>query len=201
MIEFKQQSEHVILLLHEIYGINDHIKETAKRFFDLGYDVICPNLLTVKRPFLYEEGQQAYRYFTEEIGFESGAERVKDLVRRLSRNYKKVTIVGFSIGATIAWLCSEEKGVHAIFGYYGSRIRDYLYLKPTCHTTLFFANQEESFNVPILVEALQSNAVQASIFDAEHGFADVDSSNFNIQESEKAWALLNEQLNKVGSGL
>ncbi|WP_332645324.1 dienelactone hydrolase family protein [Lysinibacillus sp. 54212] len=195
MIEYKRGSEHVIVLLHEIYGINEHVKDTAKRFFNLGYDVICPNLLPIECPFTYEEEQQAYRYFIENIGFENGAARVKELLQPLSNNYKKVTIVGFSIGATIAWLCSEEKGVHSIIGYYGSRIRDYLYLKPTCHTTLFFAAQEKSFDVNKVAETRQCNDVQVSIFDADHGFADAHSSNFNAQASEKAWTLLQQQLN------
>lgn len=194
MIEYKQQSEHVILLLHEIYGINDHIKDTAKRFSLLGYDVICPNLLQTELPFTYEEEQQAYRQFIEDIGFENCATRVKELLQPLSKNYKKVTIVGFSIGATIAWLCSAEKEVHSIIGYYGSRIRDYLHLQPISDTTLFFAKQEKSFDVDQIVEVLRSNDVHVSVFNAEHGFADAHSSKFNTQASETAWTIVCQQL-------
>ena len=35
-----------IMLIHEIWGLNDHIKNVADRLKDKGYAVIAPNLLS-----------------------------------------------------------------------------------------------------------------------------------------------------------
>ena len=47
-----------------------------------------------------------------DIGFEKGFAQVQNLLLELKDTYKEIHIVGFSIGATIAWLCSELTALH-----------------------------------------------------------------------------------------
>ena len=44
------------------------------------------------------------------IGFEKAHKQVVALINELSKKYKEIHVIGFSIGATIAWLCSDQKG-------------------------------------------------------------------------------------------
>lgn len=51
------------------------------------------------------------------------------------------------MGATIAWQCSQyDQLFTGVIGFYGSRIRDFLDMKPACNTLLFFSEVEASFN-------------------------------------------------------
>ena len=130
-----------VVLLNEIYGVNVHIEHYAKEFIALGYDVYCPNLLQLEQPFPYEKEQQAYAHFINDIGFEQSFAQVQNLILELKDTYKEIHIIGFSIGATIAWLCSELTAVKSVVGYYGSRIRNYLDINPECMYFLYTDNR------------------------------------------------------------
>lgn len=58
-----------ILLLHEIYGINEFIHSVRKKLEQRGFDVLCPNMTAIQ-PFAYEERQKAYKYFMAHVGFD-----------------------------------------------------------------------------------------------------------------------------------
>lgn len=119
-------SDSVVVVLHEIYGINQHIQMVCKKLSIKGYDVICPNLIGLPKPFNYEAQEEAYQYFINNIGFDSAVQKIKQVIMQAKEKYKYIYLLGYSVGATIAWLCSGEKDMcSGIIGYYGSRIRDY----------------------------------------------------------------------------
>ncbi|MGM9946160.1 MAG: dienelactone hydrolase family protein [Lysinibacillus sp.] len=183
-----------IVLLHEIYGGNAHIQHYASEFNALGYDVYCPNLLQLEQPFPYEKEQQAYAHFMNEVGFQQGFDQVQNLLLELKDTYKEIHIIGFSIGATIAWLCSELEGVTSVVGYYGSRIRNYLDINAKCPVLLIYGQSEQSFDVASLVEQLITKNIQVQTFKGHHGFADPYSSHYNQQSSAQAFSHTKEFL-------
>lgn len=134
----KKNSNSLILVIHEIYGINQHIKSFCDLLTKQNFEVICPNLLEREISFDYSQEEAAYRHFMEHVGFDRAARKIKDLLLDVKDEYEAIYIIGFSIGATVAWLCSEEVCVDGIVGYYGSRIRDYLELTPRSPAMLFF---------------------------------------------------------------
>lgn len=176
--------KQAIIVLHEIYGINEFIQEQCQTFRKAGYDVFCPNIID-KPPFAYEKSEEAYDFFVKNIGFEVYKE-INIFVNRLRVKYDNVFVVGFSIGATIAWRCCENLLCSGIIACYGSRIREYTDLTPTCPTLLLFA-KEDSFDVHALVCQLQDKQHLSIIeFDAEHGFVDSFSKHFDLQQSKRA---------------
>lgn len=191
MCEIRQHKSKVVVILHEIYGINDHIKIYAKRFSEFGFDVVCPNLLKNRYVFSYEEERQAYENFMY-LGFEEATRNVTSLIKQLLFEYKEVYIVGFSVGATIAWLCSEIEGIRHIIGYYGSRIRDFLDIEPKCPVTLFYGSSEKSFDVLTLIESLKIKEIEAYAFEGEHGFADANSKKYNTLANDKAFKIIQQ---------
>ncbi|WP_107942490.1 dienelactone hydrolase family protein [Metasolibacillus sp. FSL H7-0170] len=180
------QANRVVVVLHEIYGINRHIQSYAQRLSQMGFDVVCPNMLQDDNVFPYEQEQQAYYNFMEHIGIEQAAQQIKILLEELMQKYEAVYIMGFSIGATVAWLCSELNGIQHIIGYYGSRIRSYLDITPHCPVTLFYGNEEKSFDVKILIEALRKKEVRVFVFEGAHGFADKCADAYNENSSQQA---------------
>jgi len=74
--------------LLEIYGINKHITEVCQNYSVCGYDIFCPNLLCLTKPYDYSQQNEAYKYFIDNIGFEIYL-KVNELIEQLRLNYKK----------------------------------------------------------------------------------------------------------------
>lgn len=179
-----ENSKQAIIVLHEIYGINEFIKDQCRKFIDAGYDVFSPNLIG-KPPFSYEESIEAYNFFMKHVGFEVYV-AISDLVNQLKEKYDNVFIIGFSVGATIAWRCCENSLCSGIIACFGSRIRDYTYLNPACPTLLLVA-KEDSFDVHAMVYQLRDKQRLSIIeFDAKHGFLDSNSKDYNAKQSKCA---------------
>ncbi|TQR19083.1 dienelactone hydrolase family protein [Psychrobacillus vulpis] len=186
MLSIQNKNDTAIIVVHEIYGINKHMKTVCEMLSLHGFDVFCPNLLD-KKPFDYSEEAFAYDYFMETIGFTKASNKIKDVLIEAKKTYKKVFIVGFSVGATIAWLCSEECSVDGIVGYYGSRIRNYVDLSPRCAALLFFPEEEKSFHVDGLIEILTNKQIEVHKLQGQHGFSDPNSLKYNEDSAQNAF--------------
>jgi len=187
MIETSKQSNSVIIVIHEIYGVNQHIKKYCESLTEQNVDVICLDLLDKLVPYDYSQEEMAYSNFIENIGFENAAKIIKSQIAVLKSHYKKIFIIGFSVGATVAWLCSELEHLNGIVGYYGSRIRNYMDIKPKCPTLLFFPEEESSFNVNELIVMLQNKNIDVHKFAGKHGFSDSYSPKYHAESSKKAF--------------
>ena len=175
---------NAIIVLHEIYGKNTFIEEECKKYEDLGFDVYCPNIYEGK-VFSYIEADVAYSYFGENVGFDI-YHLIWKMIDELSKRYEAIYVIGYSVGATLAWLCCENPNCKGIIAYYGSRIRDYLYLQPKCLVLLIFA-EKDSFDVVSVSETL-SRIPNIEIMNcpAEHGFMDYYSLHYDVCQSAKA---------------
>lgn len=198
MLSIRNKSDTLIIILHEIYGMNQHIRLICDCFGMDGYDVICPDLINRKEAFLYDQEEEAYQYFIENIGIESAFQKVEKLIMQRRKQYKYVFLVGYSIGATIAWLCSRENNMcDGIIGYYGSRIRDYVDITPKCPVLLFFPAIEKSFNVERLVDSLEKINIDIHVLKGEHGFSDPFSGNYCEPSYRNTKKLTDNFINKI----
>ncbi|EGH3123302.1 hypothetical protein IEA33_003851 [Salmonella enterica] len=196
MLMLKAGYDNAVIVLHEIYGINDHIKKMCDIYHDSGFDIFCPDLLKRDPHFLYEQHERAYNYFMNGCGFNTAA--VEKLVSELKGKYKKVIIIGFSVGATLSWLCSETSECDGVVSFYGSRIRDYTDVMPRCPTLFIQAKYELAYNPSYLQQKLANKPMMSFyIFNGRHGFCDRFSASFNEEESEKAIALSFDFITKI----
>ena len=120
--------------------------------------------------------------------------QINALVNILKEKYDKVFILGFSVGATIAWRCSENAMCDGVIACYGSRIRDYLEVKPSCQVLLIFAN-EDSYNVETVMKQLNKiKRVCIRHLSAHHGFLDAYSRFYDTVEARKGYCFIDEFL-------
>lgn len=200
IIEFKADSETAIIVLHEIYGVNRHILDVCGGYHACGYDVYCPDLYESRPAFSYEQQEQAYDFFWEHAGPASVA-GVTALTERLRQQYRHVFLAGFSVGATLAWICAARCVPDGLICFYGSRIRDYLNLRPACPVLAVFAERETSFAPQDVVAALSCRPnVRAVLFDAEHGFCDKYSTHYAPQAAARARELAGDFLSQQQQG-
>ena len=188
MLSYYNKSDICILVLHEIYGLNQHMETICNKLSKYQFDILCPNLLQKGKNYSYSKEKKAYENFKENIGFSSATKKVKDILYKIRDKYKIIVIVGFSIGATISWLCSNDKNLcDIVIGYYGSRIRDYTEVIPKCPVMLFFPEKEKSFNIVSLIEEIKDKKnIEIYKFQADHGFSDPYSDKYCLDSAKKA---------------
>jgi dienelactone hydrolase len=125
-------------------------------------------------PAMYEDDycgndeQESYNRFFEKVGIEKGSKIIDSVI---SQNINsEIILVGFSIGATIAWLHSLDKRINSIIGIYGTKIREHLNITPTVQSYLFFC-EEKSFDIiPMIKELEKKKKVKVEILTGVHGF-------------------------------
>ncbi len=179
-----------VILLHEIYGVNDHIKDAAAALEGRGFAVHCPDLLGTV--YGYDAEAAAYAHYMR-VGFAAAAERAAALAASLAARHDRLYLVGYSAGATTAWLASGRGPFAGVVGYYGSRIRDYPDIMPTCPVLLLFPGSGEPFSVPALAAALAAkDQVRVHILSGRHGFADRRSPHYDAAAAAAADALVSE---------
>ncbi|WP_434526295.1 hypothetical protein [Photorhabdus asymbiotica] len=127
------------IFLTDIHGISEHVKIIAQH---LGSDVsfISPYEKENEVP----NQDMAYEYFHSVSSIDEYTGKVRDALTYIDF---PVILVGFSIGATAAWRLSEDPHlpVQNTICIFGSRIRDYLNVKPIKPASLFFSNDEKYF--------------------------------------------------------
>ncbi|WP_025150587.1 dienelactone hydrolase family protein [Bacillus sp. H1a] len=189
-----------LVVVHEIYGVNDHMQHVIDHFTSSNTDVFCPNLLQLQNSFHYSDEEKAYQHFMNHIGFDGGKKQIEELVASLSSNYTHIGLIGFSIGATISWLCSNNPKIDFSIGCYGSRIRDYVHIKPICSTLLIFPEKEASFSVPSLIKTLhhQNNPLlEIKHLHGDHGFLNPYTVAYNEQSTKQVYNIIDSFLMKA----
>lgn len=194
-----KKSNKAILLIHEIYGVNDHMKFMKEKLSKLEADIICPNLLSKDVSYSYEEEGMAYQNFVQNIGMDEGSRQITNMLIQLKQEYEEVGIMGFSVGATLSWLCSENNLCNFVIGCYGSRIRDYVNRSPVCPTLLIFPTKEEAFDVDYLINSLKQKReplLEVKKFHGFHGFMNPFSQTFNKESADQAFQIISKFLEK-----
>lgn len=116
---------------------------------------------------------------------------IDKLQQQLADATEPVSLLGFSAGASAAWVCAADKRLklNKVFGLYGGQIRDYSDLQPACPVTLLFCQQEQHFSMPQLLEQLKGKAwltIQST--PQPHGFVNPLSPNYQADAAQHFWS-------------
>ena len=181
-----------VFILHEIYGVNDFIKVQAEVYSNASTTVECISLYLDNKIFPYEQEQQAYAYFINELGFDAPLKQLTEKILEARSQYDEVMLIGFSVGATLAWRLSTLP-LQRIVCVYGSRIRQYLDITPSCPTLVILPSDEKSFNVQELKETLDTlPSVHTRQYLGQHGFMDFNNSNYCYESYLQAQAEISQ---------
>jgi dienelactone hydrolase len=135
---------------------------------------------------------EAHAAFLAAGGLESYAARLTQVIAQTP-----VFILGFSVGATAAWLYAAQPQSHpASRGmlFYGSRIRYYRELNPHFPVQLIFAEREAAFDSAALAANLARPDIRIEIVPGTaHGFMNPLSPGF----SQQALSIYRERLHSI----
>lgn len=164
-----------IVIVQEIFGINDHIQNVCDRFARRGYTAIAPALFDRIQPRIqldYDsegvaQGRQLKQTCSEELA-------LKDISAAMNyiKTSGKTSIIGYCWGGTLAYLSAVKiSGFSKAVGYYGGGIAALKNETPQIPIMLHFGDQDTS--VPMTdVDAIMTARPETIIhvYQAGHGF-------------------------------
>lgn len=173
-----------LILLQEIWGVNDHIKALADQYALSGYVVLAPDVfwrLDHRVDLAYDAAgsQKAFGYYNN-VDVETAATDLNDAVKVLRSQAAvtdKVGVVGYCLGGQLAYRTAAISHVDAAVCYYGGGIDQCLDLAGQISAPILFhyANDDEHISqqaVQGVKQAFVDNA-DANFFDypnTGHGF-------------------------------
>jgi len=116
----------VVVVLHEVFGVNADMRKTCDELAALGYLAICPDLLWRLEPGLdmsdrtqaeLDKALALYTAFDVDTGVNDVGRAIR-VARTLPGSSGKVGLVGFCLGGLLAFLATARVGADAAVAYY-----------------------------------------------------------------------------------
>ena len=134
-----------LVVIQEVFGVNEHIRDVCDRFADSGYTALAPALFDRVRPgveLAYEEqGITEGRALVAELGWDNPIKDVRAAATALRADLR-VGVVGYCWGGTITWLAACRLDVACAVAYYGRQIVDFLDERPRCPVMMHFGAED-----------------------------------------------------------
>ena len=184
-----------LVIVQEIHGVNAHIRAVADRYADDGFVVVAPALFDrIERGVeLRGSGEDMERAMDllKSFDIEKGVDDVAAAVQceRCFRNVKKIGVVGYCLGGTLAWLSAARLPIHAAVGYYGGRIAQYVNERPKVPVMLHFGELDN--HIPAVeVDSIAKTypEVQIYTYPTGHGFNRDGSAGYSASCATRARA-------------
>lgn len=163
-----------VLLIHEWWGINDHMRDIAGRFANEGYLCVAPDLFRGKTASNTEEASK----LMNGLPIEDGIETINEAISETKIKYKsqRFGVIGFCMGGTFALHAAcEIDDIAAAAPFYGD-IPPEGVLENLKAPTLFIAGSKDAWINAEKVNALKAAArkydlpVEVMVYEADHAF-------------------------------
>lgn len=195
-----------VIVIQEIFGLSDHIREMAERFGAAGYEAIAPSM--------YDRAAPGFVVQADEIA--SGMARGRELamangpdnamndvggVFDLLSAAGKVFVTGYCYGGSMSWLAAARiEGMAAASCYYGGAIPDMAGLRPKCPTICHFGARDAHIPLVGAVDRIERAhpEVPVYIYDAGHGFARRGSADYDAGSDAIAFTRTLDLFSKSG---
>ncbi len=163
-----------VVVVQEIFGVNDHIRRVADGYAADGYRVIAPALFDRVRPGIelgYTDADIAEgRKIRGQLTFEQALADVEAARKALGDG--NIGIVGYCWGGTVTWLASARlQGFAAAASYYGGGIGQFAAEHPRCPAQCHFGEMDHAIPLTEVAAVRDANpAVAVYMYPAGHGF-------------------------------
>ncbi|WP_368934606.1 dienelactone hydrolase family protein [Alcaligenes faecalis] len=142
-----EKAERGLIVLQEIFGVNQHIRNTCERFAEQGFRVLSPAL------FDRQEKNVELGYTAEDVqaglALRNGIAQDKTLLDIQAcvdaLGSRKIGIVGYCWGGSLSWLAAcRLQGLKAASCWYGSQIAQNAQEQPRIPVQMHFGAQDHS---------------------------------------------------------
>jgi len=184
-----------VIVIQEIFGLSDHIKEMAQRFGAAGYEAIAPSM--------YDRAERGFIVQPQDVaagmarGFElatgNGPENAMNDIGGafdVLKGAGKVCITGYCYGGSMSWMAAARiDGLAAASCYYGGNIAQMVELKPKCPTICHFGAKDAHIPLKGAVDTIEAAHpdVPVYVYEAGHGFARRNSADYDAASDALAF--------------
>lgn len=188
------EANAAIVLIHEWWGINDHIKDIASRYANEGYLCVAPDLFRGKSTKDPEEASK----LMQGLAVDDGIGTIRASIEETRKKYgvEEFGITGYCMGGTFALRAAcdiDSSTLSAAAPFYGD-IPDEQTLSKLKVPTLFIAGSRDAWITAEKVEQLKNAArkynlpVEVVSYDADHAFFnDTRPDVYNAEAAADAW--------------
>ncbi len=162
-----------LIVLQEIFGLTDQLKNVVRSYARDGYDTIFPCLYDRVAPGTVvpfgepDRGRDlAYNLPLDKVMLDIAA--AADWVN----NPHGVSILGFCWGGGVIVRAAAELNLRGAIAFYGTRLPTYLDQKPKCPMLFHFARTDPNSTPEIIAQVLKAfPTAESHIYEAGHAFA------------------------------
>jgi carboxymethylenebutenolidase len=191
-----------LVVVQEIFGVNQHIRSVADRFAKEGFLAVAPAI------FDRVEGQVELGYdgesvqkgmaIAQKLNIDSAVKDVDAALQYASKETgKPAGVVGFCYGGTLAWLSATRLAPAAAVGYYGGHIVHFAGETPHAPVMLHFGTHDT--HIPETdVAKVEAAHPEVAIYwyDTGHAFNNDARPSFNEEAAKEAMTRTLAFLNK-----
>lgn len=165
-----------IVVVQEIFGVNNHIRTVADGYAADGYHVVAPALFDRVAKDIqlgYSEADIAKgRDIRGKVTWDMALADVAAALDHV-KGSGKVGIVGYCWGGTVTWVsCTRLDGFSAGSSYYGGGIGNFAAEKPKCPVVCHFGEKDHAIPLDEVekVRSAKHPDVEVHIYPSGHGF-------------------------------
>ena len=183
-----------LVVVQEIFGVNPHIRSVADGYASDGFLAVAPALFDRIQPGVelgYEGADmETARSFIPKLDIDKSLADVAAAIDfAAAATGKKVGVIGYCYGGTLAWLAATRHHPAVAVGYYGGRISKYAAEMLVCPVMLHFGRQDA--HIPAEeVEIIHAAHPEVEVYwyDAGHGFNCDARASYNAAAATQARA-------------
>ncbi|WP_372783105.1 dienelactone hydrolase family protein [Phenylobacterium sp.] len=183
-----------VIVIQEIFGIDEHVRADVERWAKMGYEAIAPSL--------YDRREPGFTAYHDPEGLKAGIahamatpldQALADIAAcrdLLKANGDKVCVVGYCYGGSLAWLAAGRvEGLSAASSYYGSLVKANASLTPACPVIVHLGRADHGIPADEVAAAVAeyNPGVPVYIYEgAGHGFNNESPERYNAEASDLA---------------
>lgn len=166
-----------LVLIQEIFGVTDHIRELCDEYAGDGYEVLAPALFDREHPgfeadYTGEDFQRAVELARKLHPFELSLNDAQICIDALAGK-GPVFMVGYCYGGSVCWFgATRLTGLAAASGYYGSLIPGAADEEPKIPVILHFGRHDAGIPMDGVEKVIARDWPRATVYvyEAGHGF-------------------------------
>lgn len=199
-----------IIVFQEAFGVNNHIKDVARRFAEEGYFAVAPELFhrTAAKGAVFDYGNfpavmPHFQAMTPQALEADSRAAYEWLKTRPETKGAKIGAIGYCLGGRATFVANSALPLSAALSYYGGRIApDLLNLAPKQHGPIAFLWGGKDAHIPAEQRRAVADAMSAAgksfvnleFYDADHAFFCDDRPAYHRDAAREAWAFTLEFL-------
>jgi carboxymethylenebutenolidase len=183
-----------LVLVQEIFGVTDHIRQLCDEYAADGYEVLSPALFDREAPgfecdYTGPDFERAVKLARELHPLDQSIADAMTCIDALKAK-GPVFMTGYCYGGSVTWRCAQlSEALAAASSYYGSLVPTlFADQAPKCATIAHFGRYDQG--IPMEgVEALIAKAhptAQIFVYDANHGFNSDRRKDYHAESADMA---------------